>query len=284
MIARVAAAVVLAGAVAGVVIALAASGGSTPAQAPAVPLSLSATVEPAVADFGDPVVERIDVVFDRVTLRASTLKLLPDVAPLTQLGPATTTRTVAGRLETVQLLVRASCLDAACAARTGVTPVRLPAVRVTMLRRDRVAAIAVARPVLHVRSRVTAADLAAARPPLASDATPPAPRFAAAPSALALALEIAAIVAAVAAAALVAPLLLRRRRPALELGELERALRLVRESERRAPDDRRRAVGQLARLLAGPLAGEARRVAWSRPEPERPALDELVERVEDRHG
>lgn len=284
VIPRVAAALVLAAGIAAIVIALALSGGSSRTQAPAVPLSLSVAVEPAVVAFGDPVVERVDVVFDRVTLRASTLALVPDVAPLTQLGAPTTTRTVAGRLETVRLLVRASCLDAACAARTGVTPVRLPPVRVRMLRRTGAAVTASVRPVLQVRSRVTAADLAAARPRLAADASPPDPRFAVAPSTLALALEIAAIVAAVAAAALAVPLLLRRRRPAVELGELERALRLVRESESRPPADRRRAVGQLARLLAGrsdALADDARRVAWSRPEPGRPALDELADRVEE---
>ncbi|HEY3541246.1 MAG TPA: hypothetical protein VGK79_01780, partial [Gaiellaceae bacterium] len=77
----------------------------------------------------------------------------------------------------------------------------------------------------------------------------------------------------------------RRRRGTVTVDELERALRLVREAEARPPADRRRALGLLARLLDardGRLAGAARTLAWSRPEPEPAAVDDLVDDV--RHG
>jgi hypothetical protein len=105
-----------------------------------------------------------------------------------------------------------------------------------------------------------------------------------APSTLAPLLDAAAVVLALAGIALVAwrardwarrP---RRAQPA----ELERALELARESRLRPVSDRRRALGLVARLLGDrdePLSSPARDLAWSRKQPSRDELADLVERV-----
>jgi hypothetical protein len=78
-------------------------------------------------------------------------------------------------------------------------------------------------------------------------------------------------------------LIVRRRRRPASVDELGRALRLAREAERRPEQDRRRALGLLARLLEARdrrLAGTASDLAWSKPTPERDALTTLVRDVE----
>ncbi|MFL5926793.1 MAG: hypothetical protein ACJ77E_07650 [Gaiellaceae bacterium] len=62
---------------------------------------------------------------------------------------------------------------------------------------------------------------------------------------------------------------------------LQRALDLVRESLRRDPRDRRRALDLLARVLGGDQrAHRALELAWSRPDPDPPGISSLVETVE----
>jgi hypothetical protein len=139
-------------------------------------------------------------------------------------------------------------------------------------------------PALHVRGRVTAADLAPARPPFRVDTAPPAPTYSVRPGLLTWLLVAAAVVLALAAIALVVRELLRRRTTRMPAEDvLERALRLTREAESRAPDDRRRALGLLARVLEArkrATASSARDLAWSRPPPESDELAALVGDVE----
>jgi hypothetical protein len=64
---------------------------------------------------------------------------------------------------------------------------------------------------------------------------------------------------------------------------LERALDLVRSSLRRNAPDRRRALDLLGRELGRDgSAREALGLAWSRPDPDPPRVESLVERVEER--
>jgi hypothetical protein len=79
----------------------------------------------------------------------------------------------------------------------------------------------------------------------------------------------------------------RRRRTPDTRSALERALALVREAESREPEDRRRAVGLLARVLRrrdDGLARAAGDLAWSEPEPAPSELAALVSRVGDEVG
>jgi hypothetical protein len=129
-----------------------------------------------------------------------------------------------------------------------------------------------------VRSRVTAADIAAASPPFAADTAPARPTYRVEPHTAEILLIALAALAAAGAAALVAlELVERRRRTVLAVDELSRALRLVREAEARPVSDRRRALALLARLAP---SAEARELAWSEPPPEPNRVDDLVERVE----
>jgi hypothetical protein len=81
------------------------------------------------------------------------------------------------------------------------------------------------------------------------------------------------------AATLVASELLRRRHEE-PVDRLRRALRLVRESAGRAPDDRRRALDHLAATLGeSSPAGRATRLAWARPEPEPDATLAVADEV-----
>lgn len=118
---------------------------------------------------------------------------------------------------------------------------------------------------VRVLPRVTAKEVAARRPGYRAPTDVPASR--AGGFADELLLGAAAVLALVAAALLAAEL--RRRTPAAPVDRLRRALRLVRQSARRSPPDRRRALDHLAATLGDvPPAAQATRLAWSRPEPE----------------
>jgi len=96
-------------------------------------------------------------------------------------------------------------------------------------------------------------------------------------------LSVAFALAGVALATLAVVRVVRTGAPAAAHGALGRALRLAREAETRPPQDRRRAVGLVARVLGERdrrLATAASDLAWSRPKPERGAVSELVDEVE----
>ena len=138
--------------------------------------------EHSVVGFGDRVHARVVVLADRSALDTSKLHVTEDVAPLTALGPARVTRTVRGRLLVVSYELPAVCVTEQCLAKR-----RSQARRAA--RDARAAAAAsqgeVAWPVLEVRGRVVAADLAPTQPPLRSDTTPPRVDYRIAPSTLA---------------------------------------------------------------------------------------------------
>lgn len=258
---------------------LLARGSTPPAIAPVTPVAVHASFDPAVVQFGDPLTARVVVLLDRDAVRPQTLRIADDLAPLTQLAAPATARTVHGRLETLTITARAACLTEACIA----GPVRLPHVHVSVAGPGgRVEHVSTAWAPLPVRSRVTAADLAAASPRFAADTAPGAPTYRVAPATAATLLDVLAVAAAVGAVALVAfqaLALVRRRRPVAR-DELARALRLAREAEERPVPDRRRALGLLARLLGGAQGTSASDLAWSQRQPDREALRELVTRVE----
>ena len=261
---------------------------SLPAAAPTAPLVVHVSFEPPTVQFGDVVTAHVVVLLDRDSVRLSTLKLSDDIAPLTQLGPPRTTRLTSGRLTVLSVELSGACLTLPCVAHQGETAVRLPRVTASVSTRDgHVLNARVVWPALRVHSRVTAADLAPARPTFRADTAPPAPSYRTAPSTLALLLDVVAallVVGGVALATYQLVLLERRRRRASSDGdELELAIRLARQAESRPEPDRRRALGLLARLLdarEGRLASAASDLAWSRRKPETDAVSELVGEIE----
>jgi hypothetical protein len=249
---------------------------------PATALVVRTSFDPPAAQFGDRVVAHVVVLADRGVLDTSKLHVTEDVAPLTALGPARVTRTVRGRLLVVSYELPAVCVTEQCLAKR----LRLPAARADAPRRGGgVVRVTTAWPELEMRGRVTAADLAKSRPPLRSDTSMPSVTYRIAPATLSFLLDLAAALLAatgVALGAWQAAALLRRRRGSDTRDELERALALVHEAETRPPEDRRRAVGLLARLLRQRderLAGEAGDLAWSEPKPAPDELAALAARV-----
>jgi hypothetical protein len=248
------------------------------------PLQARASFVPAAVQFGDPVSARLVVVLDRDAVDSRTLKITESLAPMTQLAPPKTVRTVRGARETVTVTIRATCLSDAC-LRPRLT---FPAVRLAATRRDgRPARLTADWGALPVGRRVTAHDLAEATPHFRANTAALPPTYRVSPSKAATVLEVVAGLAAAAAAALIAlqlRALLRRPRPALAGDALARALRLAREAERRPVPDRRRALGLLARVLGAPAGRAASDLAWSEPQPEPPAIDALITRVEREHA
>lgn len=176
--------------------------------------------------------------------------------------------------DAVRVVQTLACLDAGCVPRAGDRRVELPA--------PRVGAAAGAPAAVTVAPRLPEAAVRAERPAFRKTTTPPPPPDAGLVEAI---LWATAGLLALAAAALGAIELRRRRRShrraVHEADELGRAVRLLRESARRPPADRRRAA-ELARRVVGrgELAATASRVAWGRPEPAEQDAEELADRVE----
>ena len=260
---------------------------SPPAIAATAPIVVRAGFDPPTVTFGDRVVARIVVLLDRTAVRSDTLKLVPGIAPLTQLSAPRTTRTTRGGLSIVTYEMAAVCVTDGCVAPGGDLALRLPRVTATVASRSGgVTHAAVRWPVLHVHGRVNASDLVGSSPHFRADATPAAPSYRLAPSTLGALLDglaVLLVLGGVALAAAEARRLIRRRRRVEVGSELERALRLAREAESRPPPDRRRALGLLARLLDhrdARLAAETSGLAWAKPQPEPEAMSGLVTVIE----
>jgi hypothetical protein len=254
--------------------------------APGAPIAVRAAFTPAAVEFGDVATGRTVVTLDPRAVRASSLRVVQTLAPLTQVGRVVERRAMRDGVTVVTYEVRAACLAEACLASSGRRTVAPAAVRADVERRrgGRVGATAEWMP-LTVAGRVTPADLAAARPPFRGDTTPPPVSYRVAPDTLAALLAAAGAILAGGAAALAASAVVRARRPraAEQPDEIARALMLARAARTRPERDRRAAAGYIARLLArrdAPLANEADDLAWSRPSPTPDSLLELVEDVE----
>jgi hypothetical protein len=281
-------------AVAAVIAGLLLAGGNAgqPGVTPSARLAVHTSFEPETIAFGDRIVARAVVLLDRDRVRVGTLQVSNDLAPLTLLGPAQTTRTNRGRLQVVSVSVPVACLTDPCVKRSGDTPLVLPRLRAAVEAKDgHVLHARTKWPELHVGSRVTAADLKPVRPPFRGDATPPPVTYSLSPSTLGRLLDLAAALFAAAGLGLAVfegVLFARRpRRAPVSIGDLEAALRYVRESEERPAPDRRRALSLVARVLDrrhASLAGEARELAWSEPKPDPRELSELVSEIEREVG
>lgn len=136
--------------------------------------------------------------------------------------------------------------------------------------------VAVAGVTVEVLPRVTAKQVAATKPPYRAPTTAPA----ADSTGIGVRLLFAGAALLVLLAAALAAGELRRRRAEAPVDRLRRALRLVRQSATRAPEDRRRALDHLAATLGdAPPAERATRLAWARPEPEPAATHGIADEV-----
>lgn len=250
--------------------------------AAAAPLTARGSFADATVQFGDVIHTRITVVVDG-SVRAGSVRVVDDPAPLTTVTPARTARVG----DVIEVTRDAICLSSPCVSDTGSATPKLAAASVSAKLKDgRTVQVVVHWPQLTVRGRVTGGDLARSQPPFRASLLPPAPTYRTAPGTLAWLFDVLAIVLGLAVAALVLVQVRRwmraRGRPATA-DELDRALRLAREAEGRSPPDRRRAAGLLARLLGqrnAALAANASDLAWSEPQPQPEALESLVGQVE----
>lgn len=253
-------------------------------------LTVHTSFDPPAAQFGDRVVAHVVVLADRSALDTSKLQITDDIAPLTPLGATHVTRTTRGRLFAVSYELPAVCLTDSCIAPTGAKVLRFPAVRAEAPRRGGGTVRATsAWPRLAIGTRVDAADLKPARPPFRADTALPAVTYRIAPHTLTLVLDVVAALLAAAGALLAVrqAVGVRRRRSPDTRSQLERALALVRDAESRDPEDRRRAVGLLARVLRrrdDGLARTAGDLAWAEAEPAPSELAALVTRVGNEVG
>jgi hypothetical protein len=247
--------------------------------AAAIGLHVQTSLSPRPALFGDTVTAHVDVFTDprRVDPRSVGVR-----ASFAQ-WHVTERTTATGSKRSFRFTL--SCLESTCLPHT----VRFAPVVVTAHLRDgRTVSVRHAWPAFDVLGRIPPSAEKATRPPFRAQTALPKPSFRVAPTPLALALDILAALLAAGAAALVALEIVRvhrrRRGVADDRPPVVRALELVREAEGRAPADRRKAVGHLARTLddAGgeQVAERASRVAWSPEQPSPDRLERLADEVE----
>jgi hypothetical protein len=253
---------------------------AAPASAASPPLSVTTSLTPARSLFGDVVTATAVVRVDPDRVDPGSVRVEADFVPLVQAGAPTRAGLV--------FRFRISCLSAACVPGPDGRRVELPALVVrARLRRGGPTVARASWPVLSLTPRVGRRALTES--PLGwRKQTDPAPvSYRAEPATLLALLAAGVCVLAAAGLGIVAWELARRRRlnrPAPEPGSaLARAIALARESMRRDPNDRRKALALLARLLAGRadrLAGTATSLAWSRARPEPEPIGALADAVE----
>jgi hypothetical protein len=271
----VAAAVLAAGALAGVLI-LVLVGGDERGSRLLQPIRARATAAPAVHQFGDRVVAEIEVMLDPGRVDPASVTLDPDFEPFTVIGRSRRQAQSEGAALQRHRFTLA-CLHLACLpGRTPRTFSLAEPVVGYRLRSGASRRLSLEWPRLTGTSRLDPGELAQSPElPFRADVAPPSASFRVEPGTLAALLLSAALLLVVVAAALLSPelrrlLLLRARRrdPLAGMTPLQRALLLVERSLARGnAEDQRKAIDRLARELrrAGDdeLSAAARQLAWS---------------------
>ncbi len=254
---------------------------AAPAQA-ATGVSYRATFSPREALFGDPIAARVDVVVDPHVVDPAGVRVHVDFRPYSAAPPRVTRRRVAG-LARVEFVYRLECLVRRCLPKGPDRTFVFAPVRITAGNRTET----FFWPHLHVSSRVDPRDLA--RPTPRSDVVRQPPvTWRVKPDAAVAVLVGAALLLLAYPALLVVRASRRRwrlwRASRLErLTPLERALELLRRAAGAGDERSRLALERVARELGGHALGDdARRLAWSRPQPDAESMDTLRTEVEDR--
>ncbi len=203
--------------------------------------------EPAAVRFGDPLVLEAIV---RLPAAPDAVVLL-DPAPFTALAAPTTRTRSEGGATVVTVRQRVACLDRGCLP--DATARLVPTGAVSVRSADTVSPVPTRAAVVRVVPRVPAGVVAERDGGFKASTRPPRPTYALSPGTGTAILSVGAVLALLLAAGLVWPDLRRRvarRRGADDVDPFARAVRLLRESAARGADDRRRAAGLVARLLA----------------------------------
>jgi hypothetical protein len=234
-------------------------------------MAVTAVVSPMRVGVGDPFTLTVDAA---VRHGAGAVQLLASPGPFEQVAAPRLSHS-GGHVRLVETLV---CVDRGCAPGAKPRRVLLPAPHATIAGTT----VTGAAPVVTVVPRVPAGAVSAARAQFRQPTT-----VAASTAPFALAAAAALVLAALLAAAAfwLAASSRRRARAAAarphEAPGLPLALRLLRESARRAAPDRRRAADLVSRLAPAEVAEAATRLAWAPPEPQPPEVERLADRVEE---
>jgi hypothetical protein len=256
------------------------------------PLIVHTSVSPAWAYFGDTMTVRLDVLFNPKVVDPSSVQPSPTFANWQQLSATRFAQSEDGTLVHRTWWYSLDCLTFICLPRGPIVQsYKLPAFPIKAKEADgHTLVITQAWPTLRVSARYLPPKLPSARPVFSLQTQVPAASYRVEPSLLATLFDVGGGILLVAAAAAAGYSLLRRfeasRRRRREQAPIERALALVRDAKGRDPDDRRRAVGLLARTLSPSSRSvpSASKLAWSADEPSPTGLEELAETVESDLG
>ena len=277
-----AAALVLAATAAG---AAAAQGARPSRSGLVVTLSLS----PSQAFFADPVHAEAKILVDRRLVDPDSVRASGAFTPFRQLAPPRRARSDGSLMTLLAYRFSLVCASEECLAEAGPRRVEIPSVSVVGATWEgRRIAVLARWPAAEIAPRVSLPPAAA--PPWRAGLAPPPVSYRIDPDTLFVLLAAAAFALAALGVGLAAAEArrfdrLRSRRP--DVSALEHALAAVRDARGREPELRRRAVGLLARALAGrdgELARAAHELAWSSDGPSRERVDALALAVERKVG
>jgi hypothetical protein len=251
------------------------------------PITVETSLSPRSIYFADVVRARVDVVADRRRVDPASVQIATPFGPWRQL------RQVRSATESDSSFVhRTWWFTIACFAQSCVP--RVKSVRAEVLPKLTVSGrttggmpiqVRQSWPVLNVATRF-APPAVHALVNLRTQRTVPAAIFRFSPTWLSVLFTVVGALLVAAGIGLAVVEVARRRRPRTVVDRrapLVRSLELVRKAEGGEVEERRRAVGLLARVLPKEdhgLAGAASEVAWSNPDPSPDELEDLARRVE----
>jgi hypothetical protein len=271
-------------------IAVAAILASAPPASGAPPLAVETSFSRNWLYFADTVTARVVVLADRHQVDASSIRIRASFDPWQALAPAQPSSEKSGSISRRTWTFTLVCLTLSCLTpSTLVEGFNLPRVTVSARKLDGSSLkIQKSWPKLRAAGRFQTPPSPDAPPAFRLQTGIPPAVYRWSPTSFALMLDVVGAVFIAVAFALVAREFARwsaaaGHRPIEYRPPLVRALALVREAKTRRADDRRRAVGLLARTLPQErdgLTAAASQVAWSRPTPSPDRLEELARMVE----
>jgi len=270
-------------------IALIRSGGPTTAP-PARALAVATSVSPRPAFFGDLLTARTEVLVDATRIDPNSVRLEAEFFPYTEARAPLRSSSRSGPVVALGYRFPISCLSADCVPGPGIRRVVLPLLVVRARLRDgHETVVRKTWPQIALAPRVDQTALRTSPLGWRRQLALPPVSYRAAPGTLLVLLACAAALALGALAILAVEYARWTRLRDTRAGALSRvglALALARESMRRNPDDRRKALALLARVLAGKdpdadrLAAAAEELAWSRGRPDPDRVGALADEIE----
>lgn len=273
-------------------LAIALIGPGTPTAAPpAHPLSVATSISSTPAFFGDLLTARTEVLVDAERVDPASVRLEANFVPYVESRAPLQSSSRSGRVVALGYRFPISCLSADCVPGPGIRRVVLPLLVVRARLRDgRETVVQASWPQIALAPRVDEAALRTTPLGWRRQLAVPPVSYRASPGTLLAVLLACAAALGLGALALVGAEYARwtrlRRTRTSALSRLGLALALARESMRRNPDDRRKALALLARVLAGNdsdadrLAAAAEQLAWSRGRPDPDRVGALADEVE----